>query len=132
MNSLHRLHSVYFAAQKRIFYAKSTRVSSRRSSASICRMASRLSLIHISRFGFCASRSREVLNQAAPDSMLAFVNLVMAAVAGGSGGDGGGDLNAGDVYKRQVQAMQRVHGFFVKCAGDVQKCADSAKKTKKP
>ena len=25
------------------------------------------------RFGFCASRSREVLNQAAPDSMLAFV-----------------------------------------------------------
>ena len=23
-----------------------------------------------------------------------------------------------------VQAMQRVHGFFVKCAGDVQKCAD--------
>ena len=31
-----------------------------------------------------------------------------------------------------VQAMQRVHGFFVKCAGDVQKCADSARKTKKP
>ena len=29
-----------------------------------------------------------------------------------------------------VQAMQRVHGFFVKCAGDVQKCADSARKTK--
>ncbi len=25
------------------------------------------------RFGFCASRSREVLNQAAPDSMLALV-----------------------------------------------------------
>ena len=25
------------------------------------------------RFGFCASRAREVLNQAAPDSMLAFV-----------------------------------------------------------
>ena len=44
MNSLHRLHSVYFAAQKRIFYAKSTRVSSRRSSASICRMASRIIL----------------------------------------------------------------------------------------
>ena len=41
MLSLHRLHSVYFAAQKREFYAKSTRVSSRRSSASICRMASR-------------------------------------------------------------------------------------------
>ena len=44
MNSLHRLHSVYFAAQKREFYAKSTRVSSRRSSASICRMASRIIL----------------------------------------------------------------------------------------
>ena len=44
MNSLHRLHSVYFAAQKRVFYAKSTRVSSRRSSASICRMASRIIL----------------------------------------------------------------------------------------
>ena len=44
MLSLHRLHSVYFAAQKRIFYAKSTRVSSRRSSASICRMASRIIL----------------------------------------------------------------------------------------
>ena len=44
MNSLHRLHSVYFAAQKRGFYAKSTRVSSRRSSASICRMASRIIL----------------------------------------------------------------------------------------
>ena len=44
MKSLHRLHSVYFAAQKRIFYAKSTRVSSRRSSASICRMASRIIL----------------------------------------------------------------------------------------
>ena len=44
MNSLHRLHSVYFAAQKRNFYAKSTRVSSRRSSASICRMASRIIL----------------------------------------------------------------------------------------
>ena len=29
-----------------------------------------------------------------------------------------------------VQAMQRVHGFFVKCAGDVQKCADPARKTK--
>ena len=41
MLSLHRLHSVYFAAQKREFYAKSTCVSSRRSSASICRMASR-------------------------------------------------------------------------------------------
>ena len=27
--------------------------------------------------------------------------------------------------------MQRVHGFFVKCAGDVQKCADLASKTKK-
>ena len=44
MNSLHRLHSVYFAAQKREFYAKSTCVSSRRSSASICRMASRIIL----------------------------------------------------------------------------------------
>ena len=44
MLSLHRLHSVYFAAQKREFYAKSTRVSSRRSSASICRMASRIIL----------------------------------------------------------------------------------------
>ena len=44
MNSLHRLHSVYFAAQKRESYAKSTRVSSRRSSASICRMASRIIL----------------------------------------------------------------------------------------
>ena len=44
MLSLHRLHSVYFTAQKRIFYAKSTRVSSRRSSASICRMASRIIL----------------------------------------------------------------------------------------
>ena len=44
MLSLHRLHSVYFAAQKREFYAKSTCVSSRRSSASICRMASRIIL----------------------------------------------------------------------------------------
>ena len=44
MNSLHRLHSMYFAVQKRIFYVKSTRVSSRRSSASICRMASRIIL----------------------------------------------------------------------------------------
>ena len=44
MNSLHCSHSVYFAAQKRESYAKSTRVSSRRSSASICRMASRIIL----------------------------------------------------------------------------------------
>ena len=44
MLSLHCSHSVHFAAQKRNFYAKSTRVSSRRSSASICRMASRIIL----------------------------------------------------------------------------------------
>ena len=44
MLSLHCSHSVYFAAQKRESYAKSTRVSSRRSSASICRMASRIIL----------------------------------------------------------------------------------------
>ena len=31
------------------------------------------SFAYDTRFGFCASRSREVLNQAAPDSMLAFV-----------------------------------------------------------
>ena len=42
--SLHCSHSVYFAAQKRESYAKSTRASSRRSSASICRMASRIIL----------------------------------------------------------------------------------------
>ena len=56
MLSLHRLHSVYFAAQKREFYAKSTRVSSRRSSASICRMASRITLPEIfvaAGFSFC-------------------------------------------------------------------------------
>ena len=66
MNSLHRLHSVYFAAQKRGFYAKSTRVSSRRSSASICRMASRIILpvifvatgvlFSVGSCGFCTDR----------------------------------------------------------------------------